>query len=331
MTLWTFIGRQWTRLPPVPKGDYLKDKVVLITGANSGVGLESVKHFSHASPSRLILAVRSVEPTEKILAELQSLHTELKGEIIFLDLNDLASIKAFPEELKKRGIDKIDVLINNAGINPGNGDKPAEITKDGYEKTFQTNVLSPFLFSLILLPFLEQSSKPKIIFVGSGLHTSADTTPIQESINQGKSIVKVFNDKESFDNIKIYGRSKLLLQMITRQLITSLPSITIVTVSPGLAITKLGRDFNFSLGFIIFGAPFMLLNARSAEKGARNITSAVASADQSYDYWSECAPSYSESSWLSSGKGIQATKVFFKEMVDEVDKISPGITKGLTE
>nr|XP_019010252.1 uncharacterized protein I206_04720 [Kwoniella pini CBS 10737]OCF49033.1 hypothetical protein I206_04720 [Kwoniella pini CBS 10737] len=108
-----------------------------------------------------------------------------------------------------------------------------------------------------------------------------------------------------------------------------LNDISIITVSPGLAITNLGRDFKFSIGFIIFGAPFMFLNARSAEKGARNLTSAVANAEQSYDYWAECGPSYSESSWLSSGQGIKAIKAFYTEMIDEIEKITPGITKDL--
>ncbi|WWC91632.1 uncharacterized protein L201_006578 [Kwoniella dendrophila CBS 6074] len=329
MTIWTFLGRQWTRLPPVPKGAYLKDKVVLLTGANSGIGLESLKHFCLASPSKIILGVRSIESTQKIVSELQSLHTDLKAEITFLDLNNLSTIKSLPETLKEKGIDKIDILINNAGIDPGNTIKPAEFTEDGYEKTFQTNVLSPLLLSLVLLPLLQKSAKPKIIFTGSGLHTTANIEPIERSIENNTSIIKAFNDKETFDNKKIYSRSKLLLQMVTRSLINSLPNISIITVSPGLAITNLGRNHDMSIGFIIFGTPFLFLNARSAEKGARNITSAVAYGDQSYDYWSECAPSYSESSWLSSGKGINATKIFYKEMIDEVEKIYPGITKDL--
>ncbi|WWD03539.1 hypothetical protein V865_001592 [Kwoniella europaea PYCC6329] len=233
MTLWTFLGRQWTILPSAPRGPYLKGKVVLMTGANSGIGLESLKHFARASPSKLILCVRSLQPTEEILTKLQSLHPDLQAEIIHLDLCDLATIKILPDELKKRGLNKIDVVINNAGAHPGNADKPPTFTKDGYEQT------------------------------------------------------------------------------------------------PGLAVTNLGRDFKFSLSFVLFGAPFLFLNARSAEKGARNVSSAVAQADQSYDYWAECGPSYSESSWLTSGTGIKATKALYQEMIDEVEKISPGVTKGL--
>ncbi|WWC64663.1 uncharacterized protein I303_107274 [Kwoniella dejecticola CBS 10117] len=335
MTLWTFIGRQWTRLPPPPKGEYLKGKVVLITGANSGIGLESVKHFCTASPALLILAVRSIEASERVLAELQSLHTDLKGEVISLDLNEMESIKSLPSRLRERGIETIDILINNAGINPGNEAKPAEITKDGYEKTFQTNVLAPVLLSYTLLPFLKQTSspliksKPKIIFLGSGLHATCNNQPIVDAVEREQSIVEIFNREEGFDNKQIYGRSKLLLHMFTRQLIETLVDTSIITVSPGLAITNLGRDFKMSIGFVIFGAPFMLLNARSAEKGARNLTSAVASAEQSYDYWAECGPSYSESSWLSSGQGVRASKAFYKEMIDEIEKISPGVTKAV--
>ncbi|KAK6909522.1 hypothetical protein I203_103542 [Kwoniella mangroviensis CBS 8507] len=331
MTIWTFLGRQWTVLPPAPKGDYLKGKVVLMTGANSGIGLESLKHLVQASPSKLILCVRSIEATEKILGELQSLHPDLKAEIVFLDLCDLNTIKVLPDELRKRGVEKIDVLINNTGANPGNANKPPDFTKDKYEKTFQINVLSPLLLSLILLPFLRESPTPKILFLGSGLHASADVKLIESSLKDNKSIVGAFNEKDGdwYNNKQIYGISKLLLQMITRSLIPSLPDINIITVSPGLAITNLGRDFNFNLAFYIFGAPFMLLNARSAEKGARNVSSAVAQADQSYDYWAECGPSYSESSWLSSGNGIKAAKAFYQEMIGEVDKISPGATKDL--
>ncbi|WRT64003.1 uncharacterized protein IL334_000930 [Kwoniella shivajii] len=325
---WSMYRGLWSPLPAAPKGAYLKGKIVIITGATSGVGLEATKQMAKASPEQLILAVRNLEAGAKILASIKKSEPKLNGKVMYLDLADLNSIKTFAEETKT--LKRVDLLVNNAGVNPNFDDAPYKATNDGYERTFQVNVLAPFLTTILLLPLLKQSSSPQVIFSGSDTHFVAPSEPVQKPIEQGRSIIEAYNDASIYNNGKRYFESKLLLQMITRSMIKQIPSINTINVNPGLAMTNLGRDFNFSVSFkTVYEVVWFLLNARSAGKAARNLTSAAAWGGGSQDYWSECGPAASENMYLYSAKGLKATQLFYEEMVKEVNKISPGCTNNL--
>ncbi|WVW82108.1 hypothetical protein I302_104113 [Kwoniella bestiolae CBS 10118] len=115
--------------------------------------------------------------------------------------------------------------------------------------------------------------------------------------------------------------------MLTRALIPHLPDLTILNVNPGLTRTNLGREFKLTLSpSTVYFILLYMVNSRSARMAARNLTSASAWKGDSQDYWSSCVPVASENTWLYSGKGMKAVEVFFKEMIDEVEKISPGCT-----
>ncbi|WWC99503.1 hypothetical protein V866_006406 [Kwoniella sp. B9012] len=331
---WSFYREQWTPYPPAPKGDYLKDKTVVITGATSGIGLQAAKQLADASPSNLVLAVRNITAGEKLLKEIQSTHPDLQGKVIYLDLASLSSVKKFSEEIKV--YDKIDLLINNAGVNPGFEEAPMQITDDGYERTFQVNVLAPFLLTCLLLPLLKRSSDPKVLFVGSDAHVFAKEDIIEGALaspsHDGRAIIGTFNDKEKYVTATVYIQSKLLLQMLTRSLIKPLASlnISVINVNPGLTITNLASEAKTKMSLqLISLIIWVLANARRAKIAARNITSASAWKGGSQDYWSSCVPTPSENTWLYSYKGIRATEIFYKEMIQEVEKISPGCTADL--
>ncbi|WVQ79208.1 hypothetical protein IAT38_001304 [Cryptococcus sp. DSM 104549] len=325
---WSMYMHLWTSLPPAPKGDYLAGKVVVITGANSGVGLEATKQLAAAKPAKLILAIRSVDAGKTIIEQLKAKHPGLDAEAIPLDLSKISSIKEFAQSASK--LDKIDVLINNAGINPNFDDGPYKSTEDGYERVFQVNVLAPLLTTLLVLPTLRRSPAPKVIFTGSDGHAYADDGLIRTAVSSRRSITAAFNDEKVYDNGSRYFQSKLLLQMVTRTLISALPDVNIINVNPDMARTNLGRDFNFNLSLKTFKMVMLFIfNSRSAGNAARNLTTAVANATESHDYWSEGVPSYSESAYLTSKNGIDATKQFYEEIVAEVEKVSPGSSTGL--
>ncbi|RYP57239.1 hypothetical protein DL770_010709 [Monosporascus sp. CRB-9-2] len=143
--------------------------IVFITGANSGIGLETVIALSQASADfHILLGARSIEKGEKALSEIQSASHPggpLKGTIsvVQIDVSDEKSIRAAGEHIEST-YGKLDVLISNAGIIVI---RPCD-TLTNLRETFETNVFGPMLLTEVLEPLLKKSTKtPYIIHVSS--------------------------------------------------------------------------------------------------------------------------------------------------------------------
>src|SRR3954470_17425279 len=103
---------------------------IVVTGANSGTGREAAERLA-AAGAEVVLAVRSIEKGEKARAEIVARHPAATVEVRQLDLADLSSVRAFA-----RSIDRLDTLVNNAGVMI----PPTRITtSDGFELQFGTN------------------------------------------------------------------------------------------------------------------------------------------------------------------------------------------------
>lgn len=137
----------------------LKGKTYLITGGNSGLGFETAKHLGKKG-ARLIFACRSVDKAEKARAEVMKA-TGAEVDLVRLDLSDLSSVREAANEVKQR-YDKLDALINNAGIMQC----PQQKTKDGFEMQVGTNHLGHFLLSALLLDRVEAAAG-RIVTVSS--------------------------------------------------------------------------------------------------------------------------------------------------------------------
>ena len=133
----------------------LADRVVVVTGASSGLGLQTTRALAGAG-AHVVLAVRNLEKG-KAASEQISGDTEVRT----LDLADLASVRTFAENWTG----PLDVLINNAGIMA----VPEGRTVDGFELQIGTNHLGPFLLTSLLLP----SITGRVVTVTSQLHSRA--------------------------------------------------------------------------------------------------------------------------------------------------------------
>ncbi|WP_285114265.1 SDR family NAD(P)-dependent oxidoreductase [Leifsonia sp. fls2-241-R2A-40a] len=132
---------------------------VVVTGSNSGTGREAAERLAGAG-AEVVLAVRSVEKGEAARADMISRHPSAQIEVRALDLADLASVRRFAG-----GIDRVDTLVNNAGVMV----PPTRMTTaDGFELQFGTNFLGPFALTLLLLPTLLRSEKPRVATMSSG-------------------------------------------------------------------------------------------------------------------------------------------------------------------
>ncbi|MFW9994204.1 MAG: SDR family NAD(P)-dependent oxidoreductase [Candidatus Odinarchaeota archaeon] len=133
-----------------------------MTGANSGIGYETARALVHKGAT-VILACRNEEKGEA--SELQISQEDSKGKAVFmqLDLSDLASVRRFSLEYANR-YDKLDILINNAGIMR----TPFGKTADGFELQFGTNYLGHFALTGLLLNLIIRTPQARVFTVSSG-------------------------------------------------------------------------------------------------------------------------------------------------------------------
>mmetsp|Transcript_28676 Transcript_28676/g.67372 ORF Transcript_28676/g.67372 Transcript_28676/m.67372 type:complete len:416 (-) Transcript_28676:50-1297(-) len=225
--------------PYEPPAGSLTDKVVLITGGSTGLGLESAKRLA-AAGATIVLTARSVAKGEKSIEAVQSYLTEKgvsAGPKIFtlvLDLDDLESVKAFPSSYEKLGLGNIDVLMNNAGVM---AIPDRQLTKDGYERTFQSNHLGHFVLTAGLFPFLSRS-KATVINVSSEAY----------QFTGGKFDLDNLNGEKKYGAWSSYGLSKLSNILFTQELQRRADEtgdsswLTAVTLHPGAVQTDLGRN-----------------------------------------------------------------------------------------
>jgi NAD(P)-dependent dehydrogenase (short-subunit alcohol dehydrogenase family) len=132
-------------------------KVIVVTGANSGLGLSTARELARAG-AEVVLAVRNVEKGEQAKAEIGG-----NSRLEQLDLADLANVRAFAERFSG---DPVDVLINNAGVMA----PPRRVTADGFESQFGTNHLGHFALTGLLLPKLLAAPAPRVVTLSSGAH-----------------------------------------------------------------------------------------------------------------------------------------------------------------
>ncbi|XP_060069575.1 retinol dehydrogenase 11-like [Ylistrum balloti] len=231
-----------------------RDRIVVVTGANRGLGYETAKWIAMLGAT-VILACRSVENGRKAMVKMNmEFHEEKKKgtkglcdydelamDVIELDLSSLTSTKKFIEEYWDSGRN-LHVLICNAGV----AMCPPEITEDGYELHFQANYLGHFLLCAELLPLMEASGEDcRVILVSSFMHFNCgfDTKRIQ-----GIFPCTLYN------RIIQYSRSKLyqVMQTYTMRRLLEGSNVSICSVNPGWVYTDINRglgDYGFLMNW----------------------------------------------------------------------------------
>lgn len=169
MSLLSFLHSQLFVTLPIPTHDFT-DQVIIVTGANTGLGFEAARYFLNLNAARVILAVRSASKGEAAKNELESSSSRSPGvlEVCTLDMESSASVEAFVTELNS--LPRLDVLLLNAG----------KVTQnfylvDGNESTITVNVINTFLLAFLMLPKLRYVAKefeivPRIVVVASDRH-----------------------------------------------------------------------------------------------------------------------------------------------------------------
>lgn len=230
----------------------MQNKVCLVTGGNSGIGLEAAKALARQGATVLITG-RDQKRGEAAAAGLRAAGAA-SAEFLPADLSTMAAVRALAAEVRRRH-DRLDILINNAGLIV----PERRLTADGLEETFAVNHLATFLLTNELRPLLVAAGNARVVTVASDAHRAI---PILDFDN--------LQCEKRFRPFRAYAQSKLENILFTYELARRWAGtgITATCLHPGVVLTPIWRNAKGILGFLIlFVKPFMI----SAKKGGASV------------------------------------------------------------
>jgi NAD(P)-dependent dehydrogenase (short-subunit alcohol dehydrogenase family) len=220
-----------------------KDKIILVTGATDGLGRQVARDLV-AEGATVLLHGRN---EERAVAAVQEIREEIGSDNLryyLADFSSLEEVRRLADEVRSEH-DRLDVLVNNAGIGAGKqGEMWRETSRNGHELRFAVNYLAPFLLTELLLPLLKDSAPSRIVNVAS-----AGQSPID------------FDDpmlEWSYDGMKAYSQSKLAQITSTFELAERLEGtgVTVNALHPAsLMDTKMVSEwFGYTMSTVRQGA-----------------------------------------------------------------------------
>jgi retinol dehydrogenase-12 len=199
----------------------MSNRIVLVTGATSGIGLETARQLA-ASGASLVLGVR--DPARGAEVARRIVDDGGSAEVLPIDLASFASVREAAARFSASH-ERLDVLVNNAGI----ALPRREISVDGHELTWQTNFLSHVLLTRLLLPTLSRGTRPRVVSVSSEGHRTGRIDWDNLELERG------------YGGFRAYANSKLAQILFTRELARREPGITVNAVHPGAISTNIWR------------------------------------------------------------------------------------------
>jgi retinol dehydrogenase 12 len=208
------------------KNTKIDGKVVIITGANSGIGKETAIDLAKRG-GKVYIACRDVKRGEDALSDIKDKSGSGNVHFLQLDLASMASIHEFSKKFHELEA-QLHILINNAGVMAC----PKAMTKDGFEMQIGTNHMGHFLLTNLLLDLLKQTAPARIVNVSSLFHWYG-------RINRDD-----LNSEKSYWRWIAYGQSKIANILFTRELARRLEGtgVTANSLHPGAVRTELMRD-----------------------------------------------------------------------------------------
>lgn len=224
-------------------------KVVVITGATSGIGLEMARKLAH-SQCHVVMACRNMEKAVEVRDKIINPNGDYGVDILRIDMASLRSIRQFVEAFNCK-YEKLDVLINNAGVFCDT----LQWTSDGFEMTMGVNYLGPFLLTRLLSPILTRDSGARIINITS-------RAAFHGKLSLGEN---TFNSKTH--GFKAYAASKLAQLLFTIDFAQEIKDsgVTVNAAYPGRVATNIWQGKTLLMKMV---APIMNRKSISASEGA---------------------------------------------------------------
>jgi len=246
------VGEKWTT-DNIPD---LTGKVIIVTGANSGLGYEDSKEFARKG-ARTILACRDMDKAQNALDQIKVEVPDARAEIMQLNLASLKSVHRFAEAFIEKN-DRLDVLVNNAGIMMC----PYATTEDGFENQLGTNYLGHFALTGLLIDLLRNTTGSRVVNVSSEAHRMGKMDFNNLMYEKGKG----------YSPNRAYSRSKLANLLFTYELQRRFEQAEANTVAvaahPGTSDTNLDRYLKSKWYFRLLNSIVSRLAKQSAAMGA---------------------------------------------------------------
>ncbi|KAF3805692.1 Short-chain dehydrogenase sdnK [Colletotrichum gloeosporioides] len=318
-----FIRAQRQNLPIVPTKETCAGKTFIITGSNSGIGFEAVKHLVNLGSSRVIIAVRSIEKGQDAKARVDaSTGRPEVTEVWQLDMSSYESIRAFAKRASSE-LSRLDGLVENA---------TAALDRwtiaEGMETSVTVNVIGTVMLTLLLHPKLMETTKtsgsqPHIVIVTSGLgFTQPDFLKYAD-----KDIFDVLNTQGESPIEKRYSVTKLVQILAIRQLATMLPAsrtgVVLNLLNPGLCNTGLAKYGRMTLRLQI--RMFNALIGRTPEMGSRTILHSMFGGAESHgQYVSDCEiKDHWVPEWVKNEDGRKFQNMVWTQLAARLEQIEP--------
>ncbi|KAA8643721.1 hypothetical protein EYZ11_012555 [Aspergillus tanneri] len=312
--------------PPSPSTSFV-DQVVIVTGANVGLGLEAARSITRLGASKVILAVRNVVAGEAARKSIEE-STGRRGtcEVWPLDLASYASVIAFGRRVDE--LSRLDVVLANAAV----ATDRFQIAED-HELSITVNVISTVLLGLLVLPKMRDTvkrfpgngttkPKPHLTVVVSETHAFATFPEWRQD-----RILAALDDEDNTSMWERYPTSKLMEVLAIRELVSRVrdDAVIINMVNPGLCHSQLTRNASWSMAVMKF---FL---ARTTEVGSRTLVAGVAAGSESHgEYMSNGEVASQElSAFVRRDDGQTAQKKIWKELSEIFEAIQPGIMENL--
>ena len=232
-----------------PHEDTMKGKIVLITGATSGIGKETALGLAKRGAT-VVLVGRSREKLDKVASSIMSATGSRTIDTMICDLTSMENVRKLASGFKQK-YQRLDVLINNAGeiVNE------RRVTVDGFEYTLALDHLSHFLLTMLLLDLIKASAPARIINVSSSAHML------------GRINFEDLMGEKKYKPMKAYGQAKLANLLFTYELARRLAvtGVTANAVHPSAVRTNFGKGMKGRWRIFLWLGSLLLIDA---EKGA---------------------------------------------------------------
>jgi NAD(P)-dependent dehydrogenase (short-subunit alcohol dehydrogenase family) len=232
-----------------------KGRTAIVTGANTGLGFETTRALA-GTGMKVIMACRDLKKAQVAMNLVQKERPAADIEIMLIDLSKLSSVREFAGYFLNR-YDKLDLLINNAGIMI----PPYNKTIDGFESQMGVNYLAHFLLTGLLFETIAKTNGSRIVTVASNAH------------KRGIINFDDINWEKGYSRMKAYRQSKLACLIFALELDRRIKKAGIGTISvaahPGVTVTELIRNVPAIL--MMISRPLTAVLTHSPEEGAKSI------------------------------------------------------------